>query len=674
MACFVFLTGKDESMEAWPTSPVLSEEKNAREKEKAHRYYERQLKACSWYSKIPRHSWIEVVVEPFDSSDACLQCCYEEACGCVLVTNQSPVYDRGSQRRATVESGRSSFGDALRVESRTSTEDEKSFYDNLCEFCKFTSLERRARKYGEWRRRWSVKVAEMREDEPRRCTCAMDNLSFIEWKQLFERDEQVTLSQVNQKPTDFLSTSDYGTQKSKDSETTVACREYPVCLTFKTPSLGYNSSCSIPSTERELDTTSCYSPSDTSNSEGSSDEVNSSTLDSRLLRSNTSDRLTSSQGSARIPHAFHGFRGNRERFTEDDDVLGDKLIRILRSDQEHEHIEKFKRKKKKVKDRPSNYEGGKRLSHKTRSNLKKQSGLLGEKGATSSDYYKGRTSYSERSTLCSESETSCFESDGSQFQGASSMRVTATDVEALPKLPTENDETFPPDLLSEFLVVAKNIDEFYESIHAKKFREKRLAGTSRESVDDTTEDRVHFSLELKKRIRSLERLCSFVDYSDEETFGKDGLSSLDKDDQSVWKLSQQSINLTLSRRSRSNPSSGSSPSSSRCSTSGSGSSNSRCSIRQSNCGNGKASVASTGNICSPDSGFSEKASLFSAKDSPDANQLGTKWAGSMQWDYTDWFIYTYDCNSDKRDVEEQGLTTIQEAPTQVPQDPLDWDW
>ena len=75
---------------------------------------------------------------------------------------------------------------------------------------------------------------------------------------------------------------------------------------------------------------------------------------------------------------------------------------------------------------------------------------------------------------------------------------------------------------------------------------------------------------------------------------------------------------------------------------------------------------------SPDSGFSEKPSLSSEGDLPDACQLGTKWAGSMQWDYTDWYFIGYDSNGERPEVKEQSLTTIHEAP--LPQDPLDWDW
>lgn len=714
LECLFRRTSKKEQMEAWPTSPVLSEEKNAKEKEKAHKHYERQLKAGSWYSKIPERPWIEVV-EPFEGSgESCSECCFEEPCGCILVSNQ-PMYNVGGQRRLTVESGRSSFGDALCVEARTSrasktsTEDEKSFYDNLCQFCKFTSLERRARKYGEWRRRWSAKVAELRADtEPQACTCAMDNLSFIEWKRLFEQEELVMFSKVDcdHERTEVLSTSDYGTQKSKDSDSTVACREYPVCLTVKSSSLGYNSASSIPNTEQELDTDSSYSPTDASDSEESGNEIDGfASHDVRGRRPTSLNRLMSPRGSAKMTHTFHGLRENGERFRDDDDVFGDKLLWIHQQNNGFEQMANAKCKTKNEKDRT--YRSSKAHSHRTHPKLRKgtkdkTSAKLPKKMTSSTER---RTSYSEGSTLCSEGETSysedkksCVGDDGS---------VTPTEGDTSPKIPTENDETFPADLLSEFVAIAKSIDEFYESIHAQKFLENRVDATSRDShvsslaksrdsIDGETEKTKDFSLELKKRIRSLERLCSFVELSDDETFDRavspEGenrqLSLIDKEEQPVWRLSQQSINLTLARRSRSNTSSGSSTGHSRCpSTSGSGSSNSRCSTRQSNSRNGKPVGTSMENIRSPDSGFSEQAGSLSEISSPKACQLGTKWAGSMQWDYTDWFFYYgYDCNGnealEKGDKKlttkgDKSLTTIHEAPPArpvIPQNPLDWDW
>ena len=681
MACFVSLTGKNEAMESWPTSPVLSEETNVREKEKAHRYYERQLKACSWYSTAPRPSWIEIA-QPFDG-DNCSQCCYKESCGCVIVSNE-PISNEGAgssggERRLTVGSVRSSLGEGQRFESRTSTEDSKSFYDNLCDFCKVTSLERRSRKYGEWRRRWSVKVhgnatreeedeEEEEEDEAEMCTCAMDHLSFIEWKQLYEQNDLVTFSKVDRHHdrAERLSTSDYGTQKSKDSEGgTVACREYPVCLTVKTPSLGYNSSCSIPNTEQELDSASSCSLTVVSDSEGSNivgDTRGSST---------TSNRLTSPTRPARTPHAFHGFRGHGSRSSDDDDLFDDKLSWILPRDT----CTNSKHKPKSTKNKTSN-------SRRKNTRLRRAR----PKDTTSSDHpHRETTSNSEASAPCSEGETFCGDGkttflDGSpSVNGLPSICVTETEDDDAPKkIPTENDETLPADLLSEFLLIAKSIDEFYENIHAKKFLENRVESTKCDSVEeDTTEKSEICSQELKDRIRSLERLCSFVDQSDEDASIRGGspsggkrLSSIDKE-QPVWKLSQQSLDLMHSRRSRST-SSGSSSNRSRCSTSGSRSSNSRCSTRQSDHANGKLSETSTENMRSPDSGFSEKPSLSSEGDLPDACQLGTKWAGSMQWDYTDWYFIGYDSNGERPEVKEQSLTTIHEAP--LPQDPLDWDW
>lgn len=680
MACFVSLIGKSEAMEAWPTSPVLSEEKNIREKEKAHRYYERQLKACSWYSAAPRPSWIEIA-QPFDG-DNCSQCCYKEPCGCVIVCNEPAFAEAagssssGGQRRLTLGSVRSSLGDGQRVESLTSTEDSKSFYDNLCDFCKVTSLERRSRKYGEWRRRWSAKVhgnaaSEEEDEEAEMCTCAMDHLSFIEWKQLYEQNDLVTFSKVGrrQERAERLSTSDYGTQRSKDSEggTTVACREYPACLTVKTPSLGYNSSCSIPNTEPELDSVSSCSPTVVSDSEGSNigGDVHGS--------STTSNRLTTSPPRpARTPHAYHGFRGNGSHSSDDDDLFGDKLSWVLSRDTAR------KQTSTNTKHKPQNAKNKTSNSRRKKMRLRKAR----PKDTTSSDHpHRETTSNSEASTPCSEGETCCGDDkttclDSSpSANGLPTICVTETKDNTPPKIPTENDETLPADLLSEFLLIAKSIDEFYESIHAKKFLENRVESTKCDSVEDTTEKPETCSQELKQRIRSLERLCSFVDQSDEDASirgasppGGKRLSSIDKEEQPVWRLSQQSLDLMHSRRSRSTSSGSSS------NRSGSRSSNSRCSTRQSDHANCKLSETSTENMRYPDSGFSEKASSFSESDSPDACRLGTKWAGSMQWDYTDWYFIGYDCNGDRPDVKEQNLTTIHEAPLAVPQDPLDWDW
>lgn len=677
---FYLLLGKKDVLESWPTSPVLhNEETNAREKEKAHKYYERQLKASNWYLQPPQRNWIEIV-EPGDNGvDTCSQCYYDDACGCVLVSNHSNVTP------ARRKSGRSSFGDTLSVESgtraseisRNSTEDEKSFYDNLCQFCKITSLERRAKKYGEWRRRFSAKLAEARSQDDgagqQTCTCAMDNLSFIDWKKIYEEEELIKLSKVDhfhENSQGKLSNSDYdtqkselhsdyGTQKSKDSTSTVVYRDYP-SLTIKSSSLGYNSLSSIPYTERDdVDTQSDYTSTD------EYEESGNECFDSHAGRTRMHPALRVTRGVSR---------------DDDDEVFSGR------------NSIKHAKRRRRPRYRNSN-------SLKTKAHL-----------------HKERSSKSQREVIQNNN-------DNCDTKETSTDNSILDDVENSAKIPIENDETLPPDLLSEFLAIARNIDEFYESVHAKKFLENRTLATSRERVNGTSSSRDHvdvitssrdkgnnvtsssrercdfttsssgidmtsresiadqpgtelFSAELRKRIRSLERLCSFVEYSDEEESETcllgdvKELEDTTKDETPVWRLSQQSINLTLSRRNRSGTSSDSSRSRV-ASTSGSGSSNSRSSTRQGHRKNTKPSITSVENLKSPDSGFSDS---LTALNSADSCQLGTKWAGSMQWDYSDWqFYYGVPCDEGQIEMSKDstGLMTIDEA---RPQDPLDWDW
>ena len=669
------------------------EETNGREKEKAHRYYEQQLKASSWYLQPPQRAWIEIV-EPDDDVDTCSQCYYDDACGCVLVSGH------GNTTPTNRKSARSSLWDTLSVESCprasvNSTEDEKSFYDNLCQFCKITSLERRTKRYGEWRRRFSAKLAEVRSQddgtEQRVCTCAMNNLSFIEWKKIYEQEELVRLSKVDNfhenSRTELHSNSDcdtqksemhsdYGTQKSKDSTSTVVCRDFP-SLTVKSTSLGYNSLSSIPYTEREIDSESDYTSTDASESE----EYGNGCTDSNLHA-----------GRTRMHPALRVTRGVPR---DDDDEVFRRGNSIKRASQSRRH--------RRPRYRNSN-------SLKTKAHLHKERPTKREvvPNNENSDLYE----------FCSVGDTTQSCSDDKDC-------TIPNDAENLGKIPMENDETLPPDLLSEFLTIARTIDEFYESVHAKKFLENRILATSREKIDGTSSshdpvdittlscDRVNdvtsssperrdvttsnsgldmtsrgsvvdraetenFSAELRKRIRSLERLCSFVDYSDEdsETGGSlledvKELGNTPKEEMPVWRLSQQSINLTLSRRSRSGASSDSASSRSRlASTSGSGSSNSRCSTRQGNYKNPKPSVTSVENLKSPDSGFSDSLTRLNSADS--AGQLGTNWAGSMQWDYSDWhFYYGVPCHDEQIGMSKDRLLTIDET---RPQDPLDWDW
>ena len=655
-----------------------NEETNAREKEKAHKYYERQLKASSWYLQLPQRNWIEIVEPGDDGVDTCSQCYYDDACGCVLVSNHSTITP------ARRKSGRSSFGDTLSVESGTrasrisknSTEDEKSFYDNLYQFCKITSLERRAKKYGEWRRRFSAKLAEARSQddgaEQRTCTRAMDNLSFIDWKKIYEQEELVKLSKVDHfhensqrklSNSDYDTQkselhSDYGTQKSKDSTSTVVYRDYP-SLTIKSSSLGYNSLSSIPYTERDdVDTESDYTSTD------EYEESGNECFDSHAGRTRMHPALRVTRGISR---------------DDDDEVF-------------------------------SRRNSTKHAKRRTRSRFRNSNSLK-----TKAHLHKERSTKTSREVMQINDDT-C---DTKQTCTDNSI---LDDVENPAKIPIENDETLPPDLLSEFLAIARNIDEFYESVHAKKFLENRILTTSREKVNRTSSLRDHvdvitlsrdkdnvtsssrerydfrtsssgidmtshesiadqvgtelFSAELRKRIRSLERLCSFVEYSDEEeseTCLLGDVKELEdtvKDETPVWRLSQQSIDLTLSRRKRSGTSSDSSRSRV-ASTSGSGSSNSRCSTRQGHRKNTKPSITSVENLKSPDSGFSDS---LTALNSADSCQLGTKWVGSMQWDYSDWqFYYGVPCDEGQIEMSKDpiGLMTIDEA---RPQDPLDWDW
>ena len=691
--------GKKDVLESWPTSPVLhNEEINAKEKEKAHKYYEKQLRAASWYTQSPQRTWIEIV-EPDDGVDTCSQCYYDDACGCVLVSNHGNI---SSTRR---KSGRSSFGDTLSVESGTrasgisknSTEDEKSFYDNLCQFCKITSLERRAKKYGEWRRRFSVKLAEARSQddgtEPRMCTCVMDNLSFMEWKKIYEQEELIKFSKVEHfhenSQVELHSNSDYGTQKSerhsdygtqKDSTSTVIYRDYP-SLTVKSSSLGYNSLSSLPYTEREIDseTDDCTSTEASKSEEECGNECTGSDVHA---------------GRTRVHPALRVTRGvSRDT---DDEVFsrGNSMKRGSRPTQ-----------RRRPRCRNSN-------SLKTKAHLHKERPSIVERGVIQNkEHFDRYEFYSEGDTKQTYlDENSC---------------LTPNDTENQAKIPMENDETLPPDLLSEFLAIARTIDEFYESVHAKKFLEKRTLDTSRERIHGTSSSRDHievksslpldmsslsrdrcdvttsssgidmtsresvaerpgtenFSAELRRRIRSLERLCSFVDYSDEEGSETGGslledvkeLGNTTKDETAIWRLSQQSINLTLSRRSRSRTSSDSVSGRSRhASTSGSGSGNSRSSTRQGHCKNTKPSITSVENLKSPDSGFSDS---LTGLNSADSCQLGTKWAGSMQWDYSDWhYYYGVPCGEEGQigmSEDGTGLMTIDET---RPQNPLDWDW
>ena len=674
--------GKKDVLESWPTSPVLhNEESNAREKEKAHKYYERQLKACSWYLHPPQRNWIEIVEPDDDGVDTCSQCYYDDACGCVLVSNHGNITPARSRK-----SGRSSFGDTLSVESGTrrasgisknSTEDEKSFYDNLCQFCKITSLERRAKKYGEWRRRFSAKLAEARSQEDsaehRTCTCAMDNLSFIDWKKIYEEEGLIKLSKVDHFHEDSRRKSsnsdydthkselhsDYGTQKSKDSTSTVVYRDYP---TMKSSSLGYNSLSSLPYTERDdIDTESDHTSTDEYEESG-----------------NDRAGFDSHAGRTRMHPALRVTRGVSR---DDDDEVFSRRNSIKQS-----------KRRRRQRYRNSN-------SLKTKAHL-----------------HKERTNKTQR-------EVTQINNDNCDTKQTCTDNLLLNDVENQAKIPIENDETLPPDLLSEFLAIARSIDEFYESVHAKKFLENRILATSRERVNEASSSRDHvdtitssrdkgnnvtsssrercdfttsssgidmtshesivdqagtelFSAELRKRIRSLERLCSFVEYSDEDesetclSADVKKLGDTGKDETPVWRLSQQSINLTLSRRNRSGTSSESGRSRV-ASTSGSGSSNSRCSTRQDHRKNTKPSITSVENLKSPDSGFSDS---LTALNSADSSQLGTKWAGSMQWDYSDWqFYYGVPCDEEHIEMSKDpaGLMTIDEA---LPQDPLDWDW
>ena len=672
--------GKKDVLESWPTSPVLHyEEANAREKEKAHRFYERQLKASSWYLQPPQRAWIEVV-ESDDDDDTCSQCYYDDACGCMLVSSH------GNINAARRKSGRSSLGDALSIESgprasavsKNSTEDEKSFYDNLCQFCKITTLERRARKYGEWRRRFSVKLAEARArddgDEPRVCTCAMDSLSFIEWKKIYDQKELTRLSKVENlnenSQTELHSNSDYGTQKSemhsdydiqksKDSTSTVVYRDFP-SLTVKSTSLGYNSLSSIPYTEGGTHSESDYTSTDLSETE----EFENECTDSDLHAGKTCTNLT--------------LRVTREVSRDGDDEVfrrGNSLTR--RSESKRYRKRRY---------RNSN-------SLKTKAHL-----------------HKERPTKLQREVVQMNGNTDKYElrSEGETTQTCSDDKDSTKDDKNLGKIPMENDENLPPDLLSEFLTIARTIDAFYENAHMKKFLENRILAKSRERINGTSSNGAHvdvkstdvttsnsglgmtsrgsvvdqagtenFSGELRKRIRSLERLCSFFENSDEESELDEileeelkALGSTPKEETPVWRLSQQSINLTLSRRSRSRTSSDSAGGRSRLtSTSGSGSGNSRCSTGQGNHNNQKPSITSIENLKSPDSGFSDSMAGLSSADSC---QLGTKWVGSMQWDYSDWqFYYGVPGHDQKIATSKERLLTIDKT---RPQDPLDWDW
>ena len=696
MIAFFLFPGKKDVLESWPTSPVLHyEEANAREKEKAHRFYQRQLKASSWYLQPPQRAWIEIV-EPDDDEDTCSQCYYDDACGCMLVSSH------GNINAANRKSGRSSFGDALSIESgprasavsKNSTEDEKSFYDNLCQFCKITTLERRARKYGEWRRRFSVKLAEARArddgDEPRACTCAMNSLSFIEWKKIYDQKELTRLSKVENlnenSQTELHSNSDYGTQKSemhsdydtqksKDSTSIVVYRDYP-SLTVKSTSLGYNSLSSIPYTERGTQSESEYTSTDLSETEEFENECTESDLHARRKCTNPALRVT------------------REVSRDDDDEVFRRGNSLKRRNQS----KRYRRRKY----RNSN-------SLKTKAHL-----------------HKERPTKLQRDVAQINGNTGKYEffSEGETTQTCSDDKDCTKDDKNWEKIPMENDENLPPDLLSEFLTIARTIDAFYENVHAKKFLENRILAKSRERINGSSSPGAHvdvttsscdkindvtnlsrekcdvttsnsgldiasrgsvfdqagtenFSVELRKRIQSLERLCSFFENSDEESEFDESileelkaLGSTAKEETPVWRLSQQSINLTLSRRSRSGTSSDSAGGRSRLtSTSGSGSGNSRCSTRHGNYKNQKPSITSVENLKSPDSGFSDSMAGLSSADSC---QLGTKWAGSMQWDYSDWhFYYGVPGHDQEIGMSKDRLLTMDKT---RPQDPLDWDW
>lgn len=710
-ACPFSRLGSNDMLESWPTSPVLhNEETNAREKEKAHKYYERQLKSCSWYVQPPQRTWIEIVES---SDESCSDCYYDDACGCVLASNY------GKTTPANETSGRTS-----RI-SKNSTEDEKSFYDNLCQFCKITTLERRAKKYGEWRRRFSARLAEIRAQddggEQRTCTCAMDKLTFMEWKKLYEQEELIKLSKADHvhrhSRTELRSKSDYGTQmsevhsdcgtqvsevhsdcgthiseihsdcgtqksemhsdygtqKSKDSTSTAVCRDY-TSFTVKRSSLGYDSLSSLPNTETPYAVTDTTDNTSTDASTESEEYWNGcSGFDPHAGRPRMHPALPITRGIPRDEKRGVFSQGNL----------------LKRRDQS-------KRRK--------------RPQLRTSSSLKTKAQLHEPRRELMNNTEEFRIRES-----CSEGEvrqTSSEDQDG----------MILDDAENLAKVPMENDETLPPDILSEFLTIARTIDEFYESIHAKKFRENRVLVTSRDRICSSSEgvsssrelvnsshevinssrDKVNdvitsssstdmtshesvvdqagpenFSVELRKRIRSLERLCSFAD-GDEDGLGTGGslfedvkmLGSTPTDEAAVWRLSQHSINLTLSRRSRSGTGTDSGSGRSRqTSTSGSGSSNSRCSTRQSN---HKPSTNSVENLKSPDSGFSDSLTRINSTDS--CREIGTKWVGSMQWDYSDWeFYYGVPCHEEQIGVsgDHGELRTIDET---MPQDPLDWDW
>ena len=417
---------------------------------------------------------------------------------------------------------------------------------------------------------------------------------------------------------------------------------------------------SIPYTERDIDSESSSTSTDTSDSEEFGNESGSAG-DVRAGRPRARPAWTS--------RAIHATRDARY----DDEVFGEDQSSSIK-------LLSHAKTRRKSRQRKSN-------SFKTKAHLHKMRPRFQNSEIPNVEQSEA-TTYSDGGTTYSEDKRTCFDEN---------------DVDNSLKIPTENDETLPADFLSEFLTVAQTIDEFYESVHMKKFLENRILATSRDRVDVTTSssgledmtsnesvvDRTAstetFSAELRKRIRSLERLCSFVEYSDEERSETAGsladdvreLQDTTKEEQPVWRLSQQSINLTLSRRNRSNTSSEATSGRSRCtSQSGSGSSNSRCSTRQGNYKATKSDVTSVENIRSPDSGFSEHVDSPSGIKSPDACQLGTAWAGSMQWDYSDWeFYYGVGCPDGQIGVpkDHEGLITIDEI-TARPQDPLDWDW
>ncbi|XP_046839413.1 uncharacterized protein LOC124433679 isoform X2 [Xenia sp. Carnegie-2017] len=705
-----FMGHKDE-LESWPISPVLhNEEVNGREKEKAHKNFQRRLKDCSWYFESTRTPWFEIS-EPNDgnNADKRTECFSEDNCDCILVT----CYQSVTSTHPT-NSVCSSLGDRLSIwsayrasgTSRTSTEDEKSFYDNLCQFCKVTSLERRARKYAEWRRRFSAKLAEVRsqdDGDSQQCTCAMGHLTFMEWKKLYEMDDLTKLSKTDhdhksdsnsdcgidkfdiqlnkgQKispscsvnnchahkskgPLDYAphksdlyldygtnksdKHSDYGTHKSKCSSST----GFP-SLTVKSSSLGYNSLSSLLYTEQDRGSDSSYTPSASSEYEDTSQEnscINAPADKTRMRNTSLVIRGTSCED-------------------EDDAVFGASMKNLRNS--------RRRRRRKVKKPNPVQITAD---FHKECSSSPSVKILKNREGKVENAVNLGETDDSSAVSICSEN---------------------------VAKIPKENDETFPPDLLSEFLNIARTIDEFYESIHNKNFLENRAQKTSRdkmndnhlsrENVDDvaraasdfgtTSSSGVHmtskesiadqsgsenFSFEFRNRIRSLERLCSFAEYSEEGESSQPAASaSEDLTQHSVWKLSQQSINLTLSRRSRSRTSSESASSRSRVTSSnGSGSGNSRCSTRQSNYKPSKSDVTSTENLESGESVFSSSLTL---PKSTDSCQLGTKWSGSMQWDYSDWeFYYGIRSRENDQGTSIEQLGTIDEA---LPQDPLDWDW